>query len=102
MNFQASQPAVDQADDHQITQVIDTFKAALIERTQIQLSPAEMAHDVPLFGDGLGLDSVDALLIALIIESEFGVAVSDDDIIQFTSLNDVANFVVTRGGTAQV
>ncbi len=38
----------------------------------------EIGDDMPLFGDeGLGLDSVDAIEITLIIEKEFGVKIKD-------------------------
>lgn len=92
MNDQSLPPATDPK-----SAIIERFKLCLIERAQLQRTPDSMAHDVPIFGEGLGLDSVDALLMALIIETEFGVAVSDDDIFAFVSLNDIADFILSRG-----
>jgi acyl carrier protein len=44
------------------------------------MSPEEIGDDMALFGeDGLGLDSVDAIEITLILEKEFGVKVSNVD-----------------------
>jgi len=44
------------------------------------MSPDEIGDDMALFGDdGLGLDSVDAIEITLILEKEFGVKVSNVD-----------------------
>ena len=40
----------------------------------------DIADDIPLFGTGLGLDSVDALELVLEIEREFGVKVSDEQL----------------------
>ncbi|WP_349368708.1 phosphopantetheine-binding protein [Salinarimonas sp.] len=95
VNAQAPHP-----DTASKSEIIEKFKACLIERAKLQRPPESMAHDVPLFGDGLGLDSVDALLMALIVETEFGVAVTDDDIFAFTSLNDIADFILSRNGSA--
>lgn len=42
------------------------------------LTPADIAVDQPLFGDGLGLDSVDALEIALALQNRYAIAVIAD------------------------
>lgn len=50
----------------------------------------------PLFGDGLGLDSIDALELALAISQAYGVQIKSDDQQNqqiFTSLATLANFV---------
>jgi acyl carrier protein len=41
--------------------------------------PAEIDPDAPLFGDGLGLDSIDALELALEISKRYGVQLKADD-----------------------
>ena len=43
------------------------------------VTPAQIAVDAPLFGDGLGLDSVDALELSLAIERRYRVRVAADD-----------------------
>ncbi len=40
------------------------------------IKPEDIDTDAPLFGEGLGLDSIDALELGLAIKSEFGVALS--------------------------
>ena len=40
------------------------------------LTPADIVTDAPLFGEGLGLDSIDALELGMAIRKEFGVAFS--------------------------
>ncbi len=40
------------------------------------MKPEDIATDAPLFGDGLGLDSIDALELGLAIKNEFGVVLS--------------------------
>ncbi len=43
------------------------------------VEPAEIVPDAPLFGDGLGLDSIDALELALEISKRYGVQLKADD-----------------------
>lgn len=42
------------------------------------VTPEDIPNDGPLFGEGLGLDSVDALELAIHIEEQFGVKMPDD------------------------
>ncbi|HCC61214.1 MAG TPA: acyl carrier protein [Pseudomonas sp.] len=42
------------------------------------LAPDDIAADQPLFGDGLGLDSVDALELGLAIQKRFGIKIDAD------------------------
>ncbi len=43
------------------------------------VSPAEIVADEPLFGEGLGLDSIDALELAMAIHREYGVKIEAGD-----------------------
>jgi acyl carrier protein len=72
------------------------LKRVLIERLSLQLEPEEIANDSPLFGSGLGLDSVDALEIAIAVETEFGVPITDEDLHAFRSVNTVLDFIESR------
>jgi acyl carrier protein len=51
----------------------------LIETLHLEQSPDEIFPDEPLFGDGLGLDSIDALEIALAISKKYGFELTSDD-----------------------
>ncbi len=55
------------------------LKVKLIEGLGLEdIEVDEIGDDMPLFGDdGLGLDSVDAIEITLIVEQEFGVKIKD-------------------------
>lgn len=75
------------------------LKQVLIERLSLQLEVDEIADDSPLFGSGLGLDSVDALEVAIAVETEFGVAITDDDLHAFRSVNTVIDFIESRLAT---
>ena len=55
------------------------LKELLIERLKFEdMTPADIADDEPLFAGGLGLDSIDALEIVVMLESEFGIKVKNE------------------------
>ncbi len=54
--------------------------AALIVQTlNLEVDPAEIEPAAPLFGEGLGLDSIDALELALAISKKYGFQLRSDD-----------------------
>lgn len=56
-----------------------TLKALMIERLKLEdMTPDDLGDDDPLFDGGLGLDSIDALEIVVMLESEFGVRVKNE------------------------
>jgi acyl carrier protein len=58
--------------------------------------PDEIETDGPLFGEGLGLDSIDALEIAMVLEERYGVTLDDDPESNqrtFESVRSLAAFV---------
>jgi acyl carrier protein len=67
------------------------------------VEPGEIETDAPLFVEGLGLDSIDALELALAIQEKFGVATSPDDERNrefFFSVKTLAEFVRAQTGAA--
>lgn len=59
-------------------EILGTVRALLIERLHVQRAPGEIDPDVPLFGSGLGLDSIDAVEFVLVLEERFGLRLTDD------------------------
>jgi len=58
--------------------LIEKVKQMIIDSLRIEgMSPDEIDNDAPLFGEGLGLDSIDALQLVVAMEKEFGVVVPD-------------------------
>jgi len=58
--------------------LIEKVKLMIIDSLRIEgMTPAEIETDAPLFGEGLGLDSIDALQLVVSMEKEFGVVVPD-------------------------
>jgi len=54
--------------------------ATLIIRTlTLKVDPAQIQPEAPLFGDGLGLDSIDALELSLAISHSYGHQIRSDD-----------------------
>ena len=55
------------------------LKELLIERLKFEdMTPEDIDDDAPLFAGGLGLDSIDALEIVVMLESEFGIRVKNE------------------------
>lgn len=61
------------------------------------ITPEEIEPEEPLFGDGLGLDSIDALEMALAISQKYGVQLrSEDEHVKetFSTLRSLNQFIV--------
>jgi acyl carrier protein len=59
-------------------ELIPKVKQLIIDALRIEgMSPDEIDTDAPLFGEGLGLDSIDALQLVVAMEKEYGVVVPD-------------------------
>lgn len=65
-------------------------------------SPADIDDDGALFGDGLGLDSLDALQLAMSIEEKFGVRVPEGDEARpiFASVRTLSDYIVRANAAA--
>jgi len=53
--------------------------ALIVEALNLELKPEEIDADAPLFGEGLDLDSIDVLEIALVISKKYGFQMRSDD-----------------------
>ncbi len=59
-------------------ELVEQVKQLIIDALRIEgMSPADIDSDAPLFGEGLGLDSIDALQLVVAMEKSFGVVVPD-------------------------
>jgi acyl carrier protein len=65
-------------------------------------SPADIDDAAPLFGEGLGLDSLDALQLAMSVEERFGVTIPEGPEARpiFASVNALVAHIVASGGEA--
>jgi acyl carrier protein len=57
----------------------ETLKKQIIEELNLQeMKPEDIKDEAPLFGEGLGLDSIDALELVVIMEKYHGVKIPDE------------------------
>ena len=72
------------------------LKDLLIAGLRLQdVAPEGIADDQPIFVEGLGLDSIDALELVVLIEEHFGVAIPDEEVGKqaFGSIDALADFI---------
>lgn len=70
--------------------------AMVVTTLNLEVTPEQIQPDEPLFGEGLGLDSIDILEVALVISKSYGFqlkADSDDNEKIFSSLRSLAEHV---------
>jgi acyl carrier protein len=80
------------------------LKELLIERLKFEdMTPEDIEDDAPLFAGGLGLDSIDALEIVVMLESEFGIKVKNEASARdsFRSIAALADYVEEKLAQAQ-
>jgi acyl carrier protein len=68
----------------------------IVQALNLDVAPADIDPDKPLYGEGLGLDSIDILEIALVVSKHYGVqlrADSEDNARIFGSLRHLADYI---------
>ncbi len=83
--------------------LIDKVKQLIIGRLKlVDMTPEMIDDDAPLFGEGLGLDSIDALELVLGMEKEFGVVIPDAEVGKkvFQSVRTMAQYVLENQAAA--
>jgi acyl carrier protein len=68
----------------------------IVQALNLDVAPADIDPDKPLYGEGLGLDSIDILEIALVVSKHYGVqlrADSEDNARIFASLRQLADYI---------
>src|ERR1700752_1826493 len=95
VNYRRANPGPDAS----MTDLRRRLKELLIERLKFEdMTADDIADDEPLFNGGLGLDSIDALEIVVMLESEFGIRVKSEGSARehFRSIATLADFVEAR------
>ncbi len=73
--------------------------ALVVEALNLEVQPDEIAADAPLYGEGLGLDSIDILEVALVVSKKYGFQLRSDDennVRIFQSLRSLAAHVAAH------
>lgn len=77
-------------------ELITNLKQQIIEALNLEeIGPEDIDTDAPLFNDGLGLDSIDALELVILLEREYGIRMEDPKAHKevFTSVRTLAQFI---------
>jgi len=80
-------------------QLKNELKEMLVRDLKLEdLSPEDIGDDDPLFGEGIGLDSLDAVELVVLLKKRYGIQVKDMDEgrLAFASINDLAAFINLR------
>ena len=80
-----------------VEEVTCKLKEILIEELNLEdKKPEDIDQAAPLFGEGLGLDSLDALQLAMAVEENFGVRVPEGDEARpiFASVDSLSQYIV--------
>ncbi len=81
----------------------NSIKRLIVERLKLEMEPSEIGDSDPLFGEGLGLDSIDALELVLGLEQELGVKIEDEEVgaEALFSVDSLAEFVREKAAAAE-
>ncbi|MBQ2471186.1 MAG: hypothetical protein II508_01155 [Acholeplasmatales bacterium] len=60
---------------------------------ELGVDPNELQFDTPLFGEGIGLDSIDSIEIISFVDETFGVSMNGVDKTNFLSIDTIAAYV---------
>lgn len=86
----------------EIIEIENELKALIIDSLGLEdISPAEINSEDPLFNDGLGLDSIDALELGMAVSKRFKIKLSEDSSENkdyFASVSTLAQFIQTKLG----
>jgi acyl carrier protein len=73
-------------------------KELLVTGLRLQMPVADIREDAPIFGDGLGLDSIDALELVVLVEDRFRLSIPDEEVGReaFASVNALVDFIIAE------
>lgn len=83
------------ADAALLTEVAELIVSAL----NLEIAASEIEADAPLYGEGLGLDSIDILEVALVVSKRFGFSLradNEDNLKIFSSLRSLSDYVAAN------
>jgi acyl carrier protein len=85
--------------------LIQNLKVQVIDRLNLKdLKPADIGDDQPLFVEGIGLDSIDALELIVLLQQEYNIKLSnaEDGPRVFHSIRTIADYITANSGAVKV
>jgi len=82
-----------------LTALTHEVAAMIVTALNLDMSPSEITAETPLYGDGLGLDSIDILEVALAVSKHYGFQLRADDeqnVKIFTSLGTLVSHIAAN------
>lgn len=83
----------------EVVNVQSRIQRLIVESLNLDgMTPEMIDVEAPLFGEGLGLDSVDALELVVALEKEFGIKIKSQELAPdvFSSVSSLSQFIETR------
>lgn len=83
----------------EVPAIPNRIKRLIVDSLHLEGIKPEMIEDeAPLFGEGLGLDSVDALELVVALEKEFGIKIKSQELGRevFASVSSLSEFIEAR------
>ena len=79
-------------------QLLEELKQQIIEQLNLQVQPADIVASDPLFNEGLGLDSIDALELIVLMQQKYRIklANAEDGPKIFQSVDTMADFILAN------
>ena len=77
----------------------DEVAQLMVESLNLEVTANEILPDAPLYGDGLGLDSIDVLEVALVVSKRYGVQLRSDGADNqhiFSSLRSLCDYIAAH------
>ena len=99
MSSTAQSPVPAAGDASEQSPLENELAVLLVESLNLEVAPADIVPTAPLYGEGLGLDSIDILEIALVVSKRYGVEIkadSENNHKIFSSLAALAEFIAQR------
>lgn len=77
-------------------EIAEKLKIIMIENLRLEVEAEDITYDMPLFEEGLGLDSVDALEIVAGVDEEYGISLVGEDRGYFQNLETLSGYILKR------
>jgi acyl carrier protein len=81
------------------TPLLPEVGTLLVESLNLEIAPSAIDPDAPLYGEGLGLDSIDILELALVVSKRYGFQLrsgDEDNLRIFSSLRSLAGHIAAH------